>query len=99
VEPRRWLQLVSLIAAAFTSAVILFRFCVAQNGKCKKFLIAPLLYLGHVSFFYLCVFLDVANIIDITFFSSWSAGVTLHSIITLSVMSYIIYKQSKWLIG
>lgn len=98
MEGRRIVQVISLLASYSAAIALIYFYCRAQRKQGRAYVIAPILYFIHSSVFYTCVFLDVFNVIDIVFFSTWSAGVSLHAIITIIVTAYAAVKQSRWLI-
>jgi len=98
IEGRRIVQVISLLASYSAAIALIYFYYRAQRKQGRAYVIAPILYFIHSSVFYTCVFLDVFDVIDIVVFSSWSAAVSLHSVITVIITAYAAVKQSRWLI-
>jgi hypothetical protein len=95
MEPRRIVQLISLLTSLSATFVLLYYFFIDKQRIHRLALIAPILYLVHLSVFYSAVLLSTVGLICAESFSSWSSGVRLHSVITVLVLAYVVVRQNK----
>lgn len=98
MEPRRYFQILVLVVGLVSLILAIARaYYGSRYMRCV--LVAPIIFLGHVSFYYMTVLLsqegvDWDHILlgnDLSF-HAWAAGLSLHAIITVC---YLVYAVSK----
>ena len=84
MEPRRVLQAISFGISLTAWAFVVYRLRRATRYQIY-IAIMPLVFLAHTAVYYTAVFwFDVGRILHI-----WSAGLTLHAVITIVILAHI----------
>jgi len=84
MEPRRWIQAVSFGISFVAFFVVLYRLRYKNRNQICIALM-PLVFLAHTAVYYAAVFwLDLGRSL-----MPWSAGLHLHGLITIIILSYI----------
>lgn len=97
MEERRVLQLITLILSLSSLILVCFRYHISNLKSTKRILISPIVFLVNVCAFYSYVLVEnfFPSLLPISVDLSshlWAAGLTLHSVITVIVLSYIYTK-------
>lgn len=101
MEARRFVQMISGVISLVAGASLIY-YANQQRWRSRYILIAPIFCFIHIFIYYLAVFLFSGgpNLDFIWWgfnmeFNAWSAGVTLHTVITITFLSYVIIRLCR----